>query len=111
MTKLINDYSIKYHKKRLSNFWTKWSGGGKHYRRIVWWIGCMDLDPIIAGKEAKSLIKDFIRMAVIEKKISVDEAGRLWDMIKSTDKENQYIALSILAQYYPYAFAKDKSKL
>ena len=108
MTKLINDYSIKYHKKRLSNFWNKWAGGGRHYRRIVWWISCMDLNPMNAGKEVRALIKDFIRMAVIEKKISVDEASRLWDMIKSADHENQYIALSILAQYYPYAFAKDK---
>ena len=111
MTKLINDYSIKYHKKRLSNFWNKWSGQGKHYRRITWWIACMDLNPMNAGKEAKSLIKDFVRMAVIEKKISVDEASRLWDMIKSPDQDNQYIALSILAQYYPYAFTKEKSRL
>lgn len=108
---MINDYSIKYHKKRLNNFWKKWAQGGKHYRSINWWIGCIKLQPMKAGKEAKALIKDFIRIAVIEKKISVDEGNRLWDMMKTDDEENHYIALSIISSYYPHAFVKQDPKI
>lgn len=110
-TKMINAYSIQYHKKRLKNFWKKWTVGGKHYRSINWWIRCMKLDPMRAGKEAKSLIKDFIRIGVLENKYSVEEGNRLWDMIKSEDEENQYIALSIIQTHYPRAFVKEKEKV
>ena len=110
MTALINEYSLKYHRKRLKNFWKKWNQGGKHYATIRWWMECMALEPMKAGKEAKSLIKDMIRMATLEKKISIEEATRLWDMVKSEDKENQYIALSIIQGIYPNAFLKQEPK-
>lgn len=111
MTKLINDYSTKYHKKRLSNFLKKWAQSNKSHRSINWWIMCMRLNPMKAGTEAQKLIKDFIRIAVIEKKISIEEADRLSSMIISSDEENQYIALSIIATYYPHAFVKEKSRI
>jgi hypothetical protein len=76
-TKMINDYSLKYHKKRLKNFWKRWAQGGKHYRSINWWMGCIKLEPMKAGKEARALIKDFIRVAVLEEKISIEEGNRL----------------------------------
>lgn len=110
MTTLINDYSLKYHRKRLKNFWSKWGQGGKHYGTIRWWMECMALDPMKAGKEAKGLIKDFIRIATLEKKISIEEANRLWQLVKAEDKENQYIALSILQGLYPHAFLKKEPK-
>ena len=110
MKTLINDYSLKYHRRRLKNFWQKWRQGGNPYRNVEWWIKCMDLAPMNAGKEAKGLIKDFIRIAVLEKKISIEEGNRLWDMIKSPDQENQYIGLSIIASHYPSIFAKENPK-
>lgn len=111
MTTLINNYSLNYHKKRLKDFWKRWAHNGKHYRNIEWWISAMDLYPMKAGEEAKALVKDFIRIATLEKKISADEANRLWQFIKSKDKENQYIALSIIQGYYPHAFVKNNPKL
>jgi len=108
MIKIHNAYERAYHKKRLKNFWIRFNGRGKHYRHIEWWIGCMDLAPMKAAKQAKSLLKDFIHIVVLDKKILVEEGNRLWDMIDSPDKENQYIALSVLQKYYPRAFTKEK---
>lgn len=109
-TQMINEYSLKYHKRRLKNFWERWGLGGKHYRSINWWIDCIKLSPMKAGKEARALIKDFIRVAVLEKKISIEEGNRLWDLMESDDPENQYIALTIIQNYYPQAFVKQDSK-
>jgi hypothetical protein len=67
----------------------------------------MNLDPMKAGKEAKSLIKDMIRMAVIEKKISIKEAESLWGMMKSEDRDDKFLALTILEGHYPHAFIKE----
>jgi len=109
MTKLITTKSISYHKKRLENFWNKWSLDSRAYKKIDWWIFLMRLDPMRAGQQGKALIKDFIRLAVIDKKISIHEAHNLWNMIKSEDQENQYVALNILWTHYPRAFVKEKS--
>lgn len=107
-TALINEYSIKYHKKRLKNFFHKFNSGNKNYRSINWWLGCIQLDPMKAGKEARSLIKDLIRMGVIQKKITIAEGESLWGMMKSEDRENQYLALTILETHYPHVFVKQK---
>lgn len=108
MSQMINNYSLKYHRKRLKNFWKGFQHIPENKRSINWWIGCMKLDPMKAGKEAKSMIKDLIRITVLDKKISIEEGSRLWDMIKSEDQENQWIALTILKEYYPHAFIMQK---
>ncbi|TXG80321.1 MAG: hypothetical protein E6R13_08315 [Spirochaetes bacterium] len=111
-TALINEYSIKYHKKRLKNFFHEFNSGNKNYRSIRnWWLGCIQLYPMKAGKEARSLIKDLIRMEVIQKKITIAEGESLWGMMKSEDRENQYLALTILEKHYPQAFIKTNTKL
>jgi len=106
MTNIITEPSIYYHKKRLKDFWTKFDFRGKHYRSINWWLGCIQLEPMKAGEDAKALIKDMIRLAVIDKKISIEEACSLWAMVKSEDRDDQYLALNILWKYYPRAFVK-----
>lgn len=108
MSKLITEYSKKYHKKRLKNFFKKFTQDSKTYRSINWWLGCIQLEPMKAGKEARALIKDLIRMASIENKISIAEGCSLWEMIKSADRADQFIALTILEKYYPHVFIKQK---
>lgn len=103
-TKLITEQSLNYHKKRLEKFLDKFTFDELFYRTINWWLGCIQLDPMKAGKDARALFKDLIRMAVIENKILMDEAYTLWEMIKSSDKDDQYLALTILQSHYPHLF-------
>jgi len=114
---MINEYSLKYHRKRLKDFWKRWGHEGlihkskATYRSIGWWIGIMDTAPMKAGVQAKSMIKDFIRIGVLEKKFSIEEGNRLWDLLKSPDKDDQYIGLSIIQTHYPHAFVKEKTTI
>lgn len=108
-TKLINEYSIKYHRKRLKHFFKEFPFAKKEdLRDIDWWANCIALEPLKAGKQAVHFMKDLIRMGVIQKKITIPEAERLWDMLRSQDEDSRYVALALLEVYYPYAFLKEK---
>jgi len=106
MTNIITEPSIYYHKKRLKDFWKRFSFDRRHYRSITWWMACMNMKGMKASTDAKNLIKDLIRIAVIDKKISIEEATSLWTMIKSKDQDDWYIALNALHHHYPRAFVK-----
>lgn len=60
---------------------------------------------MIAGSESRLLIKDMARVAVIEKKLSIDDACRIWDMVQAEDIESKYLGLSLLQSIYPYKFS------
>lgn len=83
---MINEFTIKYQEKRLKGFWKKRWHAKRH---PGWWMAAMELH-MVAGKECRLLLKDMALVAVIEKKLSLDHANRIRDMIQSPDVESKY---------------------
>lgn len=94
--------SKSYRKRILKDFWRKkWIPGRSpslwefHYRR---------------GTNSSYLIHKALEKLEYEKKISIEQHENLLAMLKSPDRENVYLVISIMAGIVPKHFERRKQK-
>jgi hypothetical protein len=112
---MFTDEEEKYEKQRLRMFWTyRW-----RYGRIENWMEDLTTDSAdyfanaateLYSKELRKrdldLFKDALIKMIFEKRLTKDEASSLFDMIKSSDKESLFLALTIMQQKKHTIFLK-----
>jgi hypothetical protein len=103
MTKITNkeQWNKAYEKKRLAGFWKfKWIPG----RSIETWV--LHLNNSNMFSRSRKVIIDAIKKLYLQNKISLNESQRLQTMLKSPDRDNVYMVVTVIHNLKPRMFER-----